>query len=193
MRPQLLLRRNYYCAHTLTTSIPEIPLSLIPSELFPFIFSRIKIPRPAYKPHSVRTGSPCADGHLSRPQVSLRLERPTRSYGSNDPKDHYLPGASSTLTPAWPCSWWGLPGRKHCCLRRWSLTPPFHPYSRPSSPLPMGEGPGVRERFISVARSGRDGSLSHLRPGCYPAPCSVECGLSSESISRPATHPADLG
>jgi hypothetical protein len=32
-------------------------------------------------------------------------------------------------TPAWLCSRWGLPGRVHCCTRRWSLTPPFHPHS----------------------------------------------------------------
>ena len=31
-----------------------------------------------------------------------------------------------------------------------------------------------KERYVSVARSGRS-----LRPGRYPAPCSVECGLSS--------------
>jgi len=30
------------------------------------------------------------------------------------------------LVPAWPCSWRRLPGRRHCCPRRWSLTPPFH-------------------------------------------------------------------
>jgi len=42
-------------------------------------------------------------------------------------------------------------------------------------------------RYLSVARSGRSGSLSRLRPGCCPVPCSMECGLSSESISRPAT------
>jgi len=32
------------------------------------------------------------------------------------------------LVPAWPCSWRRLPGRGHCCPRRWSLTPPFQPY-----------------------------------------------------------------
>jgi len=31
-----------------------------------------------------------------------------------------------------------------------------------------------KERYVSVARSGRS-----LRPGRYPASCSVECGLSS--------------
>ena len=29
---------------------------------------------------------------------------------------------------AWPCSWWGLPGRPCHHVRRWSLTPPFHPH-----------------------------------------------------------------
>ena len=47
------------------------------------------------------------------------------------------------IVPAWPCSWWGLPGRECCHPRRWSLTltktsslikrmhsipSPFHPY-----------------------------------------------------------------
>jgi hypothetical protein len=38
------------------------------------------------------------------------------------------------FAPAWPCSWRGLPGRRHCCRRRWSLTPPFHPYPRVKAP-----------------------------------------------------------
>jgi len=49
--------------------------------------------------------------------------------------------------PVWPCSRWGLPGRKHLCLRRWSLTPPFHPYHYGGMslwPYPAGcPAPGV--------------------------------------------------
>jgi hypothetical protein len=45
------------------------------------------------------------------------------------------------------------------------------------------------ERFVSVARSGR-----FLRPGCYPALCSVECGLSSRHcIAISSDRPTDLG
>jgi len=33
-----------------------------------------------------------------------------------------------TFRPAWPCSRWGLPGQRHRCHCRWSLTPPFHPH-----------------------------------------------------------------
>ncbi len=43
------------------------------------------------------------------------------------------------FAPAWPCSRWGLPGRRHCCRRRWSLTPPFHPYPRVKAPRGLAE------------------------------------------------------
>jgi hypothetical protein len=43
-----------------------------------------------------------------------------------------LPGRltrrAASSRPAWPCSWWGLPGQRHYCRCRWSLTPPFHPH-----------------------------------------------------------------
>jgi hypothetical protein len=38
-----------------------------------------------------------------------------------------LPPSADDFVPAWPCSRRGLPGRMHCCVRRWSFTPPFHP------------------------------------------------------------------
>jgi hypothetical protein len=38
-----------------------------------------------------------------------------------------LPPSADDFVPAWPCSRRGLPGRVHCCIRRWSFTPPFHP------------------------------------------------------------------
>ncbi len=34
----------------------------------------------------------------------------------------------ASFAPARPCSRRGLPGDRHCCRPRWSLTPPFHPY-----------------------------------------------------------------
>jgi hypothetical protein len=39
-----------------------------------------------------------------------------------------LPPSADDFVPAWPCSRQGLPGRAHYCTRRWSFTPPFHPY-----------------------------------------------------------------
>ena len=38
-----------------------------------------------------------------------------------------LPPSADDFVPAWPCSRRGLPGHMHCCIRRWSFTPPFHP------------------------------------------------------------------
>jgi len=61
--------------------------------------------------------------HQSTFSVATKFLQPTRSLmeASNFPP-------IKSYTPAWPCSQSGLPGRIHCCLRRWSLTPPFHPY-----------------------------------------------------------------
>jgi len=56
--------------------------------------------------------------HLSGPLISQRL-------GAANPR---LERSEPLLVPAWPCSWRRLPGRGHCCPRRWSLTPPFQPY-----------------------------------------------------------------
>ncbi len=79
-----------------------------------------------------------------------------------------------TVAPAWPCSRRGLPGRSHCWPRRWSLTPPFHP------------DPGLRRGGLFLWPCPRVAP-----PGDYPAPCSVERGLSSAGQTgrdRPA-HP----
>ena len=84
----------------------------------------------------------------------------------------------------------GVTWPAHYCARRWSLTPPFHPYLHPD-PLPEREK-GFR-RYVSVALSGR-----FLRPGCYPTPCPVERGLSSTALSAGAVirlawaHPSYL-
>ncbi len=65
-----------------------------------------------------------AGDHLSGIAVAGNLVQPTRtSDGTSSP----VGCPKTTFRPAWPCSWWGLPGRRHCCRRRWSLTPPFHP------------------------------------------------------------------
>jgi hypothetical protein len=82
-----------------------------------------------YKPHSVVAGfwvyirglrprTPQLSGHLSGLTISRQL-------GAANPE---LKRSEQLLVPAWPCSWRRLPGRGHCCPRRWSLTPPFHPF-----------------------------------------------------------------
>ena len=56
-----------------------------------------------------------------------------------------------------------------------------------SSPKSEGFGEVGRGRSVSVARSVR-----LPRPGSYPAPCSLECGLSSMARSHRG-HPVSLG
>ena len=65
-----------------------------------------------------------AGDHLSRTVVTNGLKQPTRT---SDEASNLVGGPKTPFRPAWPCSWWGLPGRRHHCRRRWSLTPPFHP------------------------------------------------------------------
>jgi hypothetical protein len=60
-----------------------------------------------------------------RASCSLPGTGPLEEGGDEQPPAH-----QASLVPAWPCSWWGLPGRAHCWARRWSLKPPFHPYRR---------------------------------------------------------------
>ena len=63
--------------------------------------------------------------HLSTATVTRHLQRPTRGNGEQP----LCVGQSPAHLPlAWPCSRWGLPGRPSHLGRRWSLTPPFHPY-----------------------------------------------------------------
>ena len=87
------------------------------------------------------------------------------------------------LAPAWPCSRWGLPGRPGHPRRRWSLTPPFHHHrSDRVAPAVCFCGP-----FRRVTP-----------PGCYPAPCPVEPGLSSprawpRGVNRGARPPGRPG
>jgi len=54
-------------------------------------------------------------------------------------------------------------------VARWALTPPFHPYSRHTGWLERSIFCGT---FLEVALT-----------GCYPAPCPVEPGLSSQPES----------
>ena len=86
-------------------------------------------PRLIDKPHSVgnrlftaRTLAIIYLGCMS-PCISCSLPETTGvSLGDEQPPTH------KGFASAWPCSWRGLPGRNHYWLRRWSLTPPFHPH-----------------------------------------------------------------
>ena len=74
--------------------------------------------------------------------------------------------------PIWSCSGWGLPSSR-CRHRDWcALTAPFHPYQstrHSGSPFHVGIWRSIFcGTFLRVAPTGR-----------YPAPCSMEPGLSS--------------
>ena len=64
--------------------------------------------------------------HLSRTAVTRHLQQPTRRFLLAE-RARVTPCLSASPS-AWLCSQWGLPGRSGCPPRRWSLTPPFHPY-----------------------------------------------------------------
>ena len=52
---------------------------------------------------------------------------------------------------------------------------------------------GVSWLFVSVALVRQVSSSRRVpRPGCYPTPCSVECGLSSVSTTQDRDRPTDL-
>jgi len=145
--------------------------------------SQISKLRSAYKPHSVQHWDSRAplgrsslwDAPLGAPRAAYPGHAPLMEGGDEQP-----PARQASFVPAWPCSWWGLPGRAHYWARRWSLKPPFHPYRQ------LRPKPQPLRRFVSVARSGR-----LPRPGSYPAPRSGECGLSStpRSAPRPSGQP----
>ncbi len=64
------------------------------------------MPRLADKPRSVHRWR--WDDHLSRRIVTKALKQPTR----NSRKTSRLPFPAGNFVPAWPCSRWGLPGRR---------------------------------------------------------------------------------
>ena len=131
--------------------------------------------RLACKPHSVREDSRpiwaiIYLGHAS-PHTSCSLpEAPGTS----------VPGRRVTSRPrvaafasAWLCSGRGLPGRPYCYGRRWSLTPPFHPYLNCLQPgryvsvaLPVDcSTPGVTRRHtLGSADFPRKGNPLRNRP-----------------------------
>src|SRR5512134_2126975 len=67
------------------------------------------------------------------------------------------------------------------------LTPPF------GHPSPSGRGDGGEGLFVSVALIRQVSSSRRVpRPGCYPTPCSMECGLSSAPTTQSRDRPTDL-
>ncbi len=100
-------------------------------------------------------------GHLSRTTVARRLKRPTRRSTDTGRIPHGPQMRGPHFSPAWPCSRRGLPGRPGRPERRWALTPPFHHHLAEPGSLFLWPYPRVTP------------------PGCYPAPCPVESGLSS--------------
>ena len=131
--------------------------------------------RTVYKPHSVRQTCACLCDHLSGRNVTAplgaaypELTSPPREEVRM--KTSRLPLSADNFVPAWPCSRRGLPGHPHYCRCRWSFTPPFHHHHG-------GVPPWL---FVSVALFRQVSSSRRVpRPGCYPTPCSMECGLSS--------------
>jgi len=114
--------------------------------------------------------------------VSGPLVQPTRDSRKTSrlpPQMQFLKNCHLRHCPCLALLLAGVTWPWHCCQRRWSLRPPFHPYRHRVAP--------ALRRFVSVARSGR-----LLRPGCYPAPCPVECGLSSTLNEQGRDHPTSL-
>ncbi|GAP07803.1 hypothetical protein ATHL_02691 [Anaerolinea thermolimosa] len=131
--------------------------------LSPFLTTQT--PRPVYKPRSVHSRRRWA-------VISLGHRSPGGSSG--------LPGTlgRAALTP----KGWSLLGLAPGggCLAGALLRSPVVSYTT-ISPLPHPR------RYVSVALSG-----TLRRPGCYPAPCPVERGLSS-TLYQGRDRPTDLG
>ena len=122
--------------------------------------------RLVYKPHSVQQQVPGRSSLLAvcrhTAQCSLPGTGALPVEGAHMEASS-LPPSADDFVPAWPCSRRGLPGRAHYCARRWSFTPPFHPYNPTTPPQNRGRLGGVRS--VSVALSGRFTPLDG-----YPAP-----------------------
>ena len=123
------------------------------------------------KPNSV---SPCqGEDHSSVTRVSAVIEQPTRKLSNGNGRFHRF--------PIWSCSAGGLPCRRRSRGTRCALTAPFHPCLRARN-----AGPVRRSLLCCTFRR-------VSAPGCYPACCPSEFGLSSippsgMAILRSAPH-----
>ena len=106
------------------------------------------------KPGSVMR-LPAPDRHSSRGTVTRTLKQPTRKAM-----------VGPTTFPIWSCSKRGMPSMPRHRGIWWALTPPFHPYPA------QGGAVCFLWRCPRVAP-----------PGCYPAFCPVEPGLSSPGLA----------
>jgi hypothetical protein len=125
---------------------------------------------PACTPDSVPVGSrPAGGGHPSRPAVARRLQRSTRGSTGGPPSP------CSTLLPM---GFTEPPGSPRVLVRSY----------RTVSPLPVRGRSGDRSRH---RRSVLCGTFLRVAPtGCYPAPCPVESGRSSDRCAEaPGTRP----
>jgi hypothetical protein len=124
---------------------------------------------PSWPISRVLCAKPCL--RLGAAIISLGAALPTRSSSLPEARRiEQIRTARRTVQFAsvWPCSRWGLPGRRHCCRRRWSFTPPFHPRRAARGnlllcgPLPAGHpAPGVaRHRALRSADFPRTSALS---------------------------------
>lgn len=99
------------------------------------------------------------NGHLSRPAVAGRLKQPTREQ------------TGRLMLSVRSCFEWGLHGPLLLPGERWSLTPPFHPYTY--APVRRADAVYFCCTFPGVASARR-----------YLAPCPVKPGLSSPAALR---------
>jgi len=145
--------------------------------------------RSVYKPHSVqRTPSRAIRlcDHLSGRRVAAPLDATypglaLLSHKRARMKASSLPPSADGFVPAWSCSRRGLPGHLYYYRCRWSFTPPFHHHL------------AYVRLFVSVALIRQVSSSRRVpRPGCYPTPCSMECGLSSIPTTQNRDRPTDL-
>jgi len=110
--------------------------------------------------------------HLSKTTVARRLQRPTRRLGTSSPR-------RGRMSPPAPRPLLGLaPGR--VCL---------------AGPVTRTAGEPLPHLFtLTVTAVCFCGTLRRVAPpGCYPAPCSVELGLSSDSFPRGKSCPRSPG
>ena len=108
------------------------------------------------KPNSVFLAD---EDHSSVTRVAAVIEQPTRKLSNGNGRFHRF--------PIWSCSAGGLPCRRRSRGTRCALTAPFHPCLRSRS-----AGPVRRFAFCCTVRR-------VSAPGCYPACCPLEFGLSS--------------